>query len=428
MSRIRNFRLDNGAQVLIAPDERAIDVGLAIALRAGSADELTKLYGATHLLEHLMGHNLGKHQMLTQTSQEIDRLTTGSNASTDRHVTIFHFETTAGNFSDLIELAYQMIVHPHIFRPMVDTAIGQVAEDINRTDSEPDRLVADRIMSDFHLGEEVRHSIFGTVEGLGRISIPALRQYHRQIVCGQRMVIVVTGKIRVGTAERIIRKQFGNLPAGQAVLPISFRPSLRRRLTCLPNHDLPTVFYGVSFPLPFTPWDKHSLPYHYISKRLVGLDSSSLTLRVVKELGTSYSFAGDVWDFPDGSRFLITSTAEPKNLLQHIFLIFLELAELGNGSLKPGNLDMITRHLRHEIDKQALSPMDQANEFAEQLVTNGRITTSSSFARSASMINVEKVRRRVRTRLQPTQSQVSMVGPVDRTLLQRVRRLISSQN
>src|SRR5262249_757423 len=54
VSRVSEFKLDNGLQVIVVPDHRAPVVTHYVWYRVGSADEPAGTSGIAHFLEHLM--------------------------------------------------------------------------------------------------------------------------------------------------------------------------------------------------------------------------------------------------------------------------------------------------------------------------------------------------------------------------------------
>ncbi|MEL7049437.1 MAG: insulinase family protein, partial [Pseudomonadota bacterium] len=53
-SRVSQFKLDNGMQILVVPDTRAPVITHMVWYRVGAADEAPGVSGIAHFLEHLM--------------------------------------------------------------------------------------------------------------------------------------------------------------------------------------------------------------------------------------------------------------------------------------------------------------------------------------------------------------------------------------
>ena len=111
-SRVTEFKLDNGLQVLVIPDHRAPVVTHMVWYRAGSMDEVNGRTGVAHVLEHMMFKGTRK-LAAGEFSRRVAQMGGRENAFTSRDYTGYYQQIHKSSLPEVMALEAPQPYLPH---------------------------------------------------------------------------------------------------------------------------------------------------------------------------------------------------------------------------------------------------------------------------------------------------------------------------
>jgi zinc protease len=146
-SRVTEFKLDNGLQVLVIPDHRAPVVTHMIWYRAGSADEPRGSSGIAHFLEHLMFKGT---ELIPpgQFSKLIAREGGEDNAFTNNDVTAYFQRVASDRLPFVMKMEADRMANLRLSEKDVETERKVILEERRmRVDNDPGSILQEQMMA-----------------------------------------------------------------------------------------------------------------------------------------------------------------------------------------------------------------------------------------------------------------------------------------
>ncbi|MDT8368248.1 MAG: pitrilysin family protein [Longimicrobiales bacterium] len=253
-------RLDNGLDVVVAPDVSTPIVAVNLWYGVGSRNERPGRTGFAHLFEHMMFQG-SKHVSKNGHFEFIERAGGSLNGSTwfDR---TNYFETLPSNQLDLalwLEADRMGWLVDAISREKFDNQRDVVKnEKRERYDNQPYGDWLERMQRlVWPEGHPYRHTVIGSMDDLDAADLDDVVDFFRTWYVPNNAVLTVAGDVEVDDAFRRVERWFGPIPAGadppgiagSAEVPVPMAES--RREVVEEDVPLPRVFLGLRIP-PFT--------------------------------------------------------------------------------------------------------------------------------------------------------------------------------
>src|SRR6476660_569208 len=144
-SRVSEFKLANGMQVIVVPDHRAPVVTHYIWYRVGSADEPAGTSGIAHFLEHLMFKSTDKIES-GSFSKIIARMGGQDNAFTSHDVTGYYKRIAKNRLKTVMEMEADRMVNLKLTEKAVATEREVILEERrSRTENSPSSLLSEQM-------------------------------------------------------------------------------------------------------------------------------------------------------------------------------------------------------------------------------------------------------------------------------------------
>ena len=242
------YKLDNGLEVILAPDKRLPIVAVNIWYHVGAANETPDRTGFAHLFEHMMFTGTkhvprGLDDRLLEAAGVVD-----SNASTSFDRTNY-FDTLPAN-----QLELGLWIHSDRMGYLLD-ALDQKAlanqQDVVRNERRETMEnrpygVADEAL--FHAlfpeGHPYRPAIMGSHADIQSARLADVRDFFKRYYRPNNAALVIAGDFDPANARRLVQKYFGPLKRGADVAqPSIVTPPIvgERRLTVTDRIELPRV-------------------------------------------------------------------------------------------------------------------------------------------------------------------------------------------
>ncbi len=208
---ITEYRLDNGLQVLLFPDNSKAKVTINVTYMVGSRHEGAGETGMAHLLEHMLFKGTQKHKEIMG---ELSAHGNDFNGSTSWDRTNY-FETVPGTDADLrwaLEMEADRMVNSRVAKSDLDSEMTVVRNEFERGENSPDQVLEERVLSTAYLWHSYGRSPIGTLSDIEKVPIEKLQAFYRNYYQPDDAMLLIAGKFDPTKALGWVTELFGVIP------------------------------------------------------------------------------------------------------------------------------------------------------------------------------------------------------------------------
>ncbi len=209
---ITEYRLDNGLQVLLFPDNSKPTVTVNVTYMVGSRHEGYGETGMAHLLEHMMFKGTtSKH---TAIMGELSARGANFNGSTAQDRTNY-FETVSATDDNLkwaLDMEADRMVNSRVSRQDLDSEMTVVRNEFESGENSPGRILEERVFSTAFLWHGYGRSPIGSRSDIEKVPIEKLQAFYRNYYQPDNAMLVVAGKFDPDKTLGWIKDTFGAIP------------------------------------------------------------------------------------------------------------------------------------------------------------------------------------------------------------------------
>ncbi|MDI9334638.1 MAG: insulinase family protein [Cytophagales bacterium] len=218
MEGVTEYRLDNGLQVLLAPNNSQPRVYANLVIKAGSAVEGLGEGGMAHLLEHMLFKGTPAVRDPTKTFAE---RSLSFNGATTVDSTKYFAAMSPGteNLNWYLGWLADASMNSYIAKEDLDKEMTVVRNEFERAGGSSDRAVYDRRMALAFPSHGYGHSTLGNRSDIENVDIARLQAFYKIWYRPSNMVLVVSGKFEESATLAHIAKVFGPLKNPAQPLP-----------------------------------------------------------------------------------------------------------------------------------------------------------------------------------------------------------------
>jgi zinc protease len=208
---ITEYRLNNGLQVLLFPDNSKAKVTVNICYLVGSRHEGSGETGMAHLLEHMLfkGTNHRGDIKVELAARGADF---NANTSYDRTT---YYETLAANDDNLryaLELEADRMVNSRVAKADLDTEFTVVRNEFEMGENSAERVLMERVIRAAYLWHSYGRSPIGNRADIEHVPIENLQAFYRQYYQPDNAVLILAGKFDPDKTLPWIQQIFGSIP------------------------------------------------------------------------------------------------------------------------------------------------------------------------------------------------------------------------
>lgn len=215
---VERYRLENGLEVLLAPDGRVPKVGMSLLYRVGGMNEPAGRSGFAHLFEHLMFTGTPLYPDIDDT---YSALGVSSNAVTEDDRTVFVADAIAAALPVLLSVEADRMAN-------LGDAVEQAELDLERNvvlNEMRERVLDAPAQAG---GVALRAALFaaqhpyaepgiGSIADLEAADLADVKAFFDRFYGPNNAVLAIAGDFDVEVAKRLVAETFGQIPAGPAV-------------------------------------------------------------------------------------------------------------------------------------------------------------------------------------------------------------------
>ncbi|MDP5131751.1 MAG: insulinase family protein, partial [Paraglaciecola sp.] len=215
---ISEYRLDNGLQVLLFPDQTKETVTVNVTYHVGSKHENYGETGMAHLLEHLVFKGTPKHKDIPAELSAAGARPNGT-TWTDRTNYFETFAATDKNINWALSMESSRMVDSFIAKKDLDSEMTVVRNEFEMGENSPFRVTLQQMASVAYDWHNYGKSTIGSRSDLENVPIDRLQAFYKQYYQPDNATLIVAGKFEPQDMLERIQSTFGVIPKPQRILP-----------------------------------------------------------------------------------------------------------------------------------------------------------------------------------------------------------------
>ncbi len=215
---IAEYRLPNGLQVLLAPDDSKPTTTVNVTYRVGSRHENYGETGMAHLLEHLIFKGTPTHPTVWA---EFAKRGLRANGTTwvDRTNYFASFAANEQNLRWYLGWQADAMVNSFIARKDLDTEMTVVRNEMEMGENDPGRVVFQKTMDAMYEWHNYGKSTIGARSDVENVDIGRLQGFYRTHYQPDNATLIVSGKFDVAKVKGWVTESFGRIARPKRGLP-----------------------------------------------------------------------------------------------------------------------------------------------------------------------------------------------------------------
>ena len=248
---IDEYRLANGLQVLLIPDDSKPTTTVNLTYRVGSRHENYGETGMAHLLEHLLFKGSPKHP---QVWSEFTKRGLAANGSTwfDRTNYTASFSANDDNLRWYLGWQADSMTNSFIARRDLDTEMTVVRNEMEMGENSPDRILFSKTLATMYQWHNYGKDTIGARTDVENVDIPRLQAFYRKYYQPDNATLIVAGKFNPSKALQWIAQSFGPIKKPTRVLPTLYTldpvQDGERSITLRRNGGVPVMYSAYHVP------------------------------------------------------------------------------------------------------------------------------------------------------------------------------------
>ena len=218
---VNEYRLANGLQLLLIPDDSKPTTTVNLTYRVGSKHANYGETGMAHLLEHLIFKGTPKNP---KAWAEFTKRGLRANGTTwlDRTNYFASFSANEENLKWYLEWQADAMVNSFIAKRDLDTEMTVVRNEMEMGENNPGRMLFERTMATMYQWHNYGKSTIGARSDVENVNIERLQAFYRTYYQPDNATLIVSGKFDPAKTLAWVNQAFGKLPRPQRVLPPTY--------------------------------------------------------------------------------------------------------------------------------------------------------------------------------------------------------------
>jgi len=214
---ITEYRLDNGLQVLLFPDQTKETVTVNVTYHVGSKHENYGETGMAHLLEHLVFKGTPTHKDIPKELSSHGARPNGT-TWTDRTNYFETFAATDENINWALDMEASRMVDSFIAKKDLDSEMTVVRNEFESGENSPFRVTLKRSMAAAYSWHNYGKSTIGAKADLENVPIERLKAFYKKYYQPDNATLIVAGKFENKDMLKRIEKYFSHIPKPKRVI------------------------------------------------------------------------------------------------------------------------------------------------------------------------------------------------------------------
>jgi zinc protease len=218
---ITEYRLPNGLQLLLVPDDSKPTTTVNLTVRVGSRHENYGETGMAHLLEHMLFKGTSTTR---EPWAEFTRRGLRANGTTsfDRTNYFASFAADDANLRWYMGWLADALVNSLILREDLDSEMTVVRNEMEAGENNPFRSTLQQVLSTMYRWHNYGKSPIGARSDVENVDISRLQAFYRQHYQPDNVTLIVAGSFDPARVLAWTAELFGPIPKPERALPITY--------------------------------------------------------------------------------------------------------------------------------------------------------------------------------------------------------------
>ena len=199
--------LPNGIKIILSHTPSRVTYS-GVYINVGSRDEQGAEEGMAHFIEHSLFKGT-EHRKAYHIQNRIDGVGGELNAFTTKEETCVYASSLSEHMERCLELFADILFHSTFPLNEIEKEKDVVLEEINSYNDTPSELIYDQYEELAYEGHPLGHNILGSRRNVKRFTPEGLRTFMRSHYTPDRMVITVSGNVKMERLARMCERHFG---------------------------------------------------------------------------------------------------------------------------------------------------------------------------------------------------------------------------
>ena len=346
MAEFYKYVLPNGIRGIHRQVKSGV-VHCALAINAGSRDELPSEYGLAHFTEHGFFKGTTRRKAY-QINCRLENRGGELNAYTTKEDTTIHATVLKCDFSKAAELISDVAFESLFPEKELAKEREVIGDEINTYKDSPPEMIFDEFEDMLFAGSELGHNILGTKQALRRYGTENIRVFRRRTHTTDQMVFASIGNISAETAAAVAQRCFAEREASvrayERAVPAACKPFERRVVKH--THQNHCIIGNRAYSIR----DARRLPLALLVNILGGPCANSLLNVVVREKhGLSYNIEANYTSYADSGIVAVYFSSDNGNADLCLELIDSQIKKLQQSYITPRQLSMAKRQFMAQL-------------------------------------------------------------------------------
>jgi len=209
---IDEYRLGNGLQILLIPDDSKPTTTVNVTYRVGSRHEGYGETGMAHLLEHLLFKGSPRHP---QVWAEFNQRGFRANGSTwlDRTNYFASFAANGENLRWYLDWQADAMVNSFIAQRDLDSEMTVVRNEMEMGENDPGRVLFEKTLATMYQWHNYGNSTIGARSDVEGVDIARLQAFYKRYYRPDNATLIVSGKFDPAKVLAWVGASFGPVPS-----------------------------------------------------------------------------------------------------------------------------------------------------------------------------------------------------------------------
>lgn len=306
----KEFKLPNGLTVIMHQDNSTPIVAVNVTYHVGSKNERPDRTGFAHFFEHLLfegTENIGRGEYM----KKVESIGGTLNAGTSKDYTTYYEIVPSNHLETVLYMESERMLHAKIDEIGVNTQRGVIKEEKSQVqDNRPYGTIVKEVFERTHQNHPYNWTVIGESEHLDAATLQEFMEFYRTYYVPNNAVLAIAGDLDYAQTEALVRKYFGEIPAGTRNIPRPHKADEQRtteiRDIVYDNIQLPAVIQSYNLP----PMQHEDIPaFELLSTYLTGGNSSLMTKEIVDNQQKALAVMAIPFVLEDGGLFILYGVA-----------------------------------------------------------------------------------------------------------------------
>lgn len=405
-------QLDNGIRLIVKEMSGLMSVSMGVIVGTGACVESDGEDGISHFIEHMLFKGTKKRTAF-EISDNMDAIGAQVNAFTGKDLTCYYAKSTSNHAAEAFEILADLFLNSVFPEDEMKREKGVVVEEISMNEDTPDDLCLDLLSKAFFGGENYGRNILGSKKNVKGFTREDISAYMKARYTTDNIVIAMAGNIPVKTAEELVEKHFGALPATKAEKrPLNV--SLKAR-NLYKSKDIEQVHVAIAYPS-MKRYEPLSDATQLMNAVLGGSMSSRLFQTVREKLGLAYTVYSYVSPYEKSGALTVYAGVNADSLTQSVEAIEGCIADLKKKTLTESEFKRGKEQLLSSLIYAQESTSSQMLLYGKELLYSGKLYDFEERVGKLNAVSLNDVYEAIEYNFDDKYRATALVGNVDRPL------------